>query len=92
MIEEPSPDGNSAFHVIDHWRYITKLDLPDDIYDLGYQISSDSQPTSPQQRTRHKSDDKFDLDIYFILVRFLVNQHNKQLSNLKIWQLIPIKK
>ena len=92
VIEEPGPDGNSAFHVIDHWRYITKLDLPDDIYDLGYQISSDSQPTSPQQRTRHKSDDKFDLDIYFILVRFLVNQHNKQFSNLKIWQLIPIKK
>jgi hypothetical protein len=29
------------------------------------------------------------LDIYFILVRFLINEDNKKLSNLKIWLLKP---
>ena len=92
MIEERNDDGNAAFHVIDHWRYIAKLDLPEDIYDLGCQVSSSSQSITPQHSAICQSDDKFDLDIYFILVRFLVNQHNKKLSNLKIWPLIPLKK
>ena len=90
MIEERNPDGQSAFHIIDHWRYITKLDIPEDIFDLGYQVCNQHQPISSHAQARLTADDKFDLDIYFILVRFLMNEENKKLSNLKIWMLNPV--
>jgi DNA polymerase-3 subunit epsilon len=35
------------------------------------------------------SDDRFDLDIYFILVRFLVDAEKMKMHNLKIWPLVP---
>jgi DNA polymerase-3 subunit epsilon len=79
-----------AFHIIDNWRYIAKLDIPEDIYDLGYEITNSNQSQPPQSKTILAADDKFDLDIYFILVRFLINEQNKKLSNLKIWLLNPI--
>ena len=89
MIEEQNTDGQPAFHIIDHWRYISKLDLPEDIYDLGYRIDNQLSSSLPAAQTRLQADDKFDLDIYFILVRFLMNEENKKLSNLKIWTLKP---
>ena len=90
MIEEQNLDGQTALHIIDHWRYITKLETPEDIFDLGYQVCNQHQPKSSQPQTRLKADEKFDLDIYFILVRFLMNEDNKKLSNLKIWMLDPV--
>ena len=90
MIEEQNLDGQKAFHIIDHWRYITKLDIPEDIFDLGYQVCNQHQPISSQAQSGLTADDKFDLDIYFILVRFLMNEENKKLSNLKIWMLNPV--
>jgi DNA polymerase-3 subunit epsilon len=90
MIEEQNLDGQTALHIIDHWRYITKLEIPEDIFDLGYQVCNQHQPTSSQPQTRLQADDKFDLDIYFILVRFLMNEDNKKISNLKIWMLDPV--
>jgi len=90
MIEERNLDGQKAFHIIDHWRYITKLDIPEDVFDLGYQVCNQHQPISSQAQARLTADDKFDLDIYFILVRFLMNEENKKLSNLKVWMLNPV--
>jgi DNA polymerase-3 subunit epsilon len=90
MIEESNPQGQPAFHIIDHWRYIKKLDVAEDIYDLGYQVSNNNPSLSQQSNTNFKADDKFDLDIYFILVRFLINEDNKKMSSLKIWMLDSI--
>jgi DNA polymerase-3 subunit epsilon len=92
MIEERNTEDSDrvAFHIIDNWRYIAKLDIPEDIYDLGYEIINSNQSQPPQSKTILAADDKFDLDIYFILVRFLINEENKKLSNLKIWLLNPI--
>ena len=84
-----------AFHVVHNWRYMAKLTLIEDLYDHGYQLAdarhnmntrvyeneSDPQPSTP-------SDDRFDLDIYFILVRFLVDAEKMKMNNLKIWPLI----
>ena len=39
------------------------------------------------QRSATPSDDRFDLDIYFILVRFLVDAEKLKMNNLKIWPL-----
>ena len=90
MIEESCAQGQTAFHIIDHWRYITKLAVPEDIYDLGYQVLKNHQPATTQCNTNYAADTKFDLDIYFILVRFLINDENRKLSNLKIWMLEKI--
>jgi DNA polymerase-3 subunit epsilon len=85
MIEERSDEGQTAFHIIDHWRYVAKLDIPEDIYDFSYQIALNNRPQHGQTSTNFQADDKFDLDIYFILVRFLINEDNLKISNLKIW-------
>jgi DNA polymerase-3 subunit epsilon len=92
MIEERSSEEHDkvAFHIIDNWRYITQLDIAEDIYDLGYEAVSSSSAPSLKSKNRLVADDKFDLDIYFILVRFLINEDNKKLSNLKIWSLKSI--
>jgi DNA polymerase-3 subunit epsilon len=87
MIEEHCAEGHTAFHIIDHWRYITKLTVPEDLYDLGYQISNSNQDSVNRANINFQADEKFDLDIYFILVRFLINEDNKKVSNLKIWLL-----
>ena len=34
------------------------------------------------------TDDRFDLDIYFILARFMVNQRQMEMNSLKVWPLI----
>jgi DNA polymerase-3 subunit epsilon len=87
MIEEHCAEGHTAFHIIDHWRYIIKLTVPEDLYDLGYQISNSNQDSVNRANINFQADEKFDLDIYFILVRFLINEDNKKVSNLKIWLL-----
>ena len=87
MIEERCTQGQTGFHIIDHWRYIAKLTLPEDIFDLGYQVSNNNQPKTTQAKVNLQADKQFDLDIYFILVRFLINEDNKKVSNLKIWLL-----
>ena len=92
MIEERNTEDSDrvSFHIIDNWRYIAQLDIAEDIYDLGYESVSSS--SEPEVKSNHilAADDMFDLDIYFILVRFLINEENKKLSNLKIWKLNPI--
>lgn len=92
MIEERNTEDSDrvSFHIIDNWRYIAQLDIAEDIYDLGYEAVSSSAAAKVKSNHILAADDKFDLDIYFILVRFLINEENKKLSNLKIWKLNPI--
>ena len=56
MIEERCAEGQTGFHVIDHWRYIAKLTLPEDLFDLGYQISSNNRDSVNQANTYFKAD------------------------------------
>ena len=90
-----------AFHVVHNWRYIAKLTLIEDLYDHGYQLADARQsigagmsadltagPNESDQRSATPSDDRFDLDIYFILVRFLVDAEKMKMNNLKVWPLI----
>jgi DNA polymerase-3 subunit epsilon len=94
LVEERDPQNPDrvAFHIIDRWRYIAKLAIVDDIYDLGFalagqrnrHVSSGQSPADP----RDDADDRFDLDIYFILVRFMVDHEKMKMNNLKIWPLV----
>ena len=61
----------------------------DELYDLGYQLD-EQRPIaqlSENESTERGVDQHFDLDIYFILVRFLVDVEKIALNNLKIWPL-----
>jgi len=96
LVEERDPQNPDqvAFHIVDRWRYIAKLLIVDDIYDLGYQLAGDSSRPShgenPSTDPRDDADDRFDLDIYFILVRFMVDQEKMKMNNLKIWPLAEL--
>ena len=95
LLEERDPQclEQVAFHVIDRWRYIAKLPIFEDIYDLGYQpLDQVNSPATSDSNVFDlpNNDDRFDLDIYFILVRFMVNQKNIKMNTLKIWPLLDL--
>tara|TARA_B100000767_G_C19757201_1_gene533496 strand:+ start:401 stop:1948 length:1548 start_codon:yes stop_codon:yes gene_type:complete len=96
LLEERDPQNQDqvAFHIVDRWRYIAKLSIFEDIYDLGYQLlEPNSRPPSMVDEvmdTPDSTDNHFDLDIYFILVRFLVNQKKMNMNCLKIWSLVDL--
>lgn len=82
--------ASRCFHLVDRWRYLAKLKLIDDLYDHGFQLSA-GQPLNQsqldpglQQQSEPDTDSRFDLDIYFILVRFLVDQDRAAMNNLHI--------
>ena len=99
MIEErdmQEPE-NAAFHLVRNWRYLARLTLVEDLYDQGYQLAQSQQALSCHNSVNTDTlpapspgDDRFDLDIYFILVRFLVDEEKMKMHNLKIWPLIPV--
>jgi DNA polymerase-3 subunit epsilon len=41
-----------------------------------------------EKKSESFPDVNFDLDIYFILVRFLINEKKMAMNNIKTWQLI----
>ena len=96
LLEERDPQSQDqvAFHIVDRWRYIAKLAILEDLYDLGYQLlDSNNRPNSLLDEVlepTESNDNHFDLDIYFILVRFLVNQKKMNMNCLKIWPLVGL--
>ena len=96
LVEERDPQSldRVVFHVVDRWRYMAKLPILEDIYDLGYQLlGENNRPSSLVNKatdSRDDADDRFDLDIYFILVRFMVDKEKMKMNNLKIWPLIEL--
>ena len=96
LLEERNPQQPDmvAWHLIDRWRYVSKLASFDDIYDLGYgltkgsyDVAIDRQPPTTPALVQDDADDRFDLDIYFILVRFMADREKMALNNLRIWPL-----
>jgi len=77
----------AAFHIIDRWQYIAQLDLAEDIYEHGYHLLEDRSLTMPTDHIPINADKNFDLDTYFILIRFLLNSEKMQLNNIKLWPL-----
>ena len=95
VVEERNPSDSEmvAWHLIYHWRHLAVLDDLSDLHDHGFapvqSLTSDSdqlQPSSDEQ----ESDTDFDLDIYFILIRFLLNPEVMRVNNIKIWNCTPV--
>jgi DNA polymerase-3 subunit epsilon len=88
-VEERSSQDKDlvAFHLVDNWRYIAKLALAEDIYDHGLQLAAPAGASTTSTPSPLRSDGNFDLDIYFILIRFLLDPDKLQLNNLRLWPL-----
>jgi len=90
LVEERSPQDRdlTTFHLVDNWRYIAKLSLAEDIYDHGLRLAAPADVSAAPTPSRLPSDSSFDLDMYFILIRFLLNPDKLKLNNLKLWPLV----
>jgi hypothetical protein len=100
VIEEASledPD-ESLWHVIDHWRYMGQVRSAGDIHSLGYRVSREKKSERRTTLADHvtasaETDDyiegriNFDLDIYYIFVRFLLSKEKMALNHLRVWPL-----
>ena len=69
IVEERNPEDKeeTAYHLLNDWRYLAKLSCPEDAYDY-----------SVEERA------SFDMDSYFILVRFLMDDKVARQHGLRI--------
>ena len=92
MVEERDANDNEhcVFHLIDRWCYLSKINNDQELYDAGYIPKVGRLPLeeSFNQDVRHVQH-PMDLDIYFILIRFLLQPSKLLLNNLKIVVLEP---
>lgn len=98
LVKEPSASqGHSDVHLIENWIYRQKIESELDLLNLGYKPMSTSEVDTSdmslfeRSRTLSPSDSKlFDLDIYFILIRFLFSEKLRQTNRLRIIELQPV--
>ena len=92
LVEERDANDNEhcVFHLIDRWCYLSKINNDQELYDAGYVPKVGRLPLeeSFNQDVRHVQH-PMDLDIYFILIRFLLQPSKLLLNNLKIVVLEP---
>ena len=82
----------SRYHLVDQWRYLGQLNTEQELADKGYCYADKAVKTRQQtnldiSNTPALSDQFFDLDIYFILVRFLLNPASKKLQGIRVFPL-----
>jgi DNA polymerase-3 subunit epsilon len=90
LLQERNERDESIYHLIKDWVYLSKMKSPDDIYDLGYAFNtqvtssfSEMKVHSAQQNDVHEIN-QFDLDTYFILIRFLLNPELMRINRLTV--------
>jgi DNA polymerase-3 subunit epsilon len=73
---------------------MAQLNSPDELFDLGLQTTNTLQSTEALGQSTRTDDSlatiNFDLDIYFILVRFLIDDKRMKMNNIKIWPLTVV--
>jgi DNA polymerase-3 subunit epsilon len=93
LVEERGvEDGyQQQFHLIDQWIYLKSIDSEEQLMDSGYVLdkgvnkaagSNLSNDLPATDRT-----DQFDLDIYFILVRFLLDPEKLKINHIRVHRL-----
>ena len=96
LIEERNSEDpeQSALHLINNWSYMAQIDSPDELFDRGLQtvnaLASSDFSCQSERSTQPLSIVNFDLDIYFILVRFLMDEDRLKMNNIKIWPLMEL--
>lgn len=73
---------------------MAQIDSPDELFDRGLQtvnaLASSDFSCQSERSTQPLSIVNFDLDIYFILVRFLMDEDRLKMNNIKIWPLMEL--
>ncbi len=89
LLEEPSMDNDQPahYHLINQWRYLGRVMDESDLQDMGYAIApGQSEPIKTDEMNSGESPGHFDLDTYFILLRFLMGKH--KIAGLKVIPLV----
>ncbi|MCH2189637.1 MAG: GIY-YIG nuclease family protein [Gammaproteobacteria bacterium] len=97
LVKEPCTSGETCdFHLIENWIYRQKIHSEFELAELGYSPIQDNNPSESDEslfeRSRAKSPTEsklFDLDVYFILIRFLFSEKLRKTNRLKIIELEP---
>ncbi len=96
LVEERSSveSVDRQFHLVNQWIYLQQINSEEQLYDLGYAMATNSSndlsaQTSDQTENSEwlEPQERFDLDVYFILVRFLLDADKLQLNQIHIHQL-----
>ena len=94
ILEEKNHDENSYFHLIRDWVYLRQLSSPNELDDFGYQMTDQNanlyNQTIEIPNLNLNEPEDFDLDTYFILIRFLLNTELMSLNRLKVYPLRQI--
>lgn len=95
LIEErgETPD-QQQFHLINQWIYQCRIDSMNALFDAGYALKKSSATVLLKDSYQDSIFDGegFDLDIYFILVRFLLNTERMRINGLHIHALTSLAK
>jgi len=91
VIEERDASDSDyvVWHLVYQWRYIAKVSNLSELYEFGYRPLEQHSglPDAEQQYdTTGDNNNEFDLDIYFILIRFLMDPELKAANRLTIWE------
>ena len=82
------------YHLVNQWRYLGQVMTEDELMDRGYRYADKTlaaiQSTNAYDCRPGIADQFFDLDIYFILVRFLLNPSSKSLQGISVYPLVTI--
>jgi DNA polymerase-3 subunit epsilon len=93
--ETTNAEQPSHFHLIKDWVYLGKLISENELFEWGYQVSAaynqqHSEVTEFENSSLSIPVEQFDLDTYFILIRFLLNPKLMTLNGLKVHPLIAL--
>ncbi|KZZ58336.1 DNA polymerase III subunit epsilon [Oleiphilus sp. HI0125] len=95
LVEENdvNDDEIKHFHLIDQWQYLGKIESEEELRERGYvplnaHIGTEIQAHQHENNAENKA--HFDLDIYFILLRFLLKSDQLKLNQLRIHKLTKL--
>jgi DNA polymerase-3 subunit epsilon len=94
LVEEQDPADAEFkhFHLIDQWRYFGRIENEDDLREHGYSslntegaLHAQESQSAPQPYSIDSAcKTNFDLDIYYILLRFLFKPEQLRLNQLRV--------
>ena len=83
--ERGEGEDNTAWHLLNEWRYIRAVGSQEELYELGFAFAeSQSCDLTKAADAMEEVSADFDLDTYLILVRFLLNPELMKTNNLKV--------
>lgn len=85
LVEENNPVTKlKAFHLVNNWCYLGQIKTESDLWSWEPMLKSNNEALNIDSEQSY-----FDLDIYFILIRFLLTDESCQKAGLKIHLIKP---